>query len=339
MLYKQTMIIPHDDPRLSWHGHVSLEQTEEYTRPWRIPFAQKALFHVDLAQRASTQAGIRLAIISDTRSLSGKLLRADDNQKLDLYVNRELFGTVDLAAQDSFAFDNIPEGEKLLELWLPQRGDFALQQLEVEEGASLAPYHDERPRWITYGSSITHCREAASPSFTWPAIVARAYDFNHVNLGFGGHDHLDALIACEMRDMPADYISFGAGINICGGSSMNARTFGSSVIGFARIIREKHPTTPMAIMSPIYCKGYDESGKTNLVEMTLPDYRQAVHDAVEALKSCGDENVFYVNGLELLNHDMTLFTTDEVHPTADGYKKMGENFLQLVAPRLFGKQA
>lgn len=330
------MIIAHQQTAPFWHGHISLEQTEEYTRPWRIPFAQKALFHPDLAERASTQAGIRCVALSDTRNISGRLLAFEANQKLDLYVDGVLFGTANLAAKDSFAFNDLPAGEKLLELWLPQRGDFALQQLEIDEDASFKPYQDNRPRWVTYGSSITHCREAASPSFTWPAVVARAYDFNHVNLGFGGQDHLDALMACIIRDMPADYISFGAGINICGGSSMNARTFGSSVIGFARIIREKHPYTPMAIMSPIYCKGYDDSNNTNLVGMTLPGYRQAVHDAVEALKSYGDENVFYVDGLELLNRDMELFTADEVHPTADGYKKMGENFLRVVAPRLFG---
>lgn len=330
------MIISHHETAAFWHGHISLEQTGEYTRPWRIPFAQKALFHPDLAVRASTQAGIRLAAVSDTRSLAGRILPVENNQKLDLYVDGMLLGTADLAASETFAFDDLPAGEKLIELWLPQRGDFALKQLEIDNGASFKPYRDNRLRWVTYGSSITHCGEAASPSMTWPGVVARARNLNHVNLGFGGQDHLDILMACLIRDMPADFISFGAGINICGSSSMNARTFGSSVIGFARIIREKHPHTPMAVMSPIYCKGYDDSRKTNLVEMTLPAYRQAVHDAVEALKSCGDENVFYVDGLELLSHDMTLFTADEVHPTADGYKKMGENFLRVAAPRLFG---
>lgn len=31
------MIIAHNDPRLSWHGHVSLDKSADYTRPWRIP--------------------------------------------------------------------------------------------------------------------------------------------------------------------------------------------------------------------------------------------------------------------------------------------------------------
>jgi len=328
------MIIAHNDPRLSWHGHVSLEQTAEYTRPWRIPFEQKVLFQPDLAIRAAMQAGIRLAIQSNTRRLSGTLLPFADERKIDLYVNREFHGTCIVTDKSTFAFDDIPAVSNLLELWLPQSRDFALQQLEIDDDASIASVQDDRPKWITYGSSITHCGSAASPSFTWPAVVARASNVNLTCLGFGGQCHLDIQMGRVIRDLSADYISICAGINIYGSSSLNVRTFGPNLIGFVQLLREKHPQTPLALISPIY--SFDRETTPNATGWTLQNYRDAVAEAAQTLQDSGDKNIIYVNGLELFNENLGHLMPDQLHPDAEGYKKMGSNFLKVAAPRLFG---
>ncbi|HRJ71573.1 MAG TPA: SGNH/GDSL hydrolase family protein, partial [Terrimicrobiaceae bacterium] len=188
------MHIPHDDPRISWHGHISLERTTSFTRPWRIPWADRMLHHVGLVEKAANPAGVRLAFHSTTRHLGGKILSTENNQFLDLLVDGQPFATQNLAGTESFAFTDLPADGKLIELWLPQAGDFALRHLEIEEGSAISPYIDTRPRWITYGSSITQCRAAESPSQTWPALVARARGQNLCCLGFGGQCHLDSLI-------------------------------------------------------------------------------------------------------------------------------------------------
>jgi len=327
------MIIAHNDPRLSWHGQVSLEQTADYTRPWRIPFEQKVLFQPDLAIRAGMQAGIRLAFHSNTRQLSGTIVPFEGAQKIDLYVDGTFFGTADFADKSTFTFADIPAGEKLLELWLPQSGDFALRQLEIEDAATLSPAEDTRPKWITYGSSISHCGSAASPSFTWPGVVARARDLNLTCLGYGGQCHLDIQIGRMMRDLPADYISICAGINIYGSGSLSARTFGPNLIGFVQLLREKHPQTPLALISPIY--SFDRETNPNATGWTLQDYRNAVAEAAQTLQDFGDQNIIYVNGLDLFNEDLGHLMPDDLHPDAEGYKTMGANFLKHAAPRLF----
>ena len=328
------MIIFHEDPRLSWYGHISLEQTQDYTRPWRIPFEKRALFAAPLADRAATQAGVRLAFHSNTGQLKGIIAPHEAPQNIDLYVNGAYFGTSDFADHTTFAFQNLPAGENLLELWLPQRGDFALRELELDDNATLAPYIDERPRWIAYGSSITHCGEAASPSFTWPGVVARGRNLNLTCLGYGGQCHLDPLMACVIRDREADYISIKAGINIYGNGSLNARTFGPNLIGFVQIVREKHPTTPIALVSAIY--SFDRETTQNAVGWTLQDYRDAVREAVQTLQDSGDENIVYIDGLELYNANLGHLMPDKLHPNAEGYKALGQNFLQHGAPKLFG---
>ena len=74
-----------------------------------------------------------------------------------------------------------------LEIWLPHRATVTIVSLEVSATASIASQlKDVRPRWITHGSSITHCAEAHSPSRTWPATAARMANLNLFSLGFGG---------------------------------------------------------------------------------------------------------------------------------------------------------
>lgn len=316
------------DPRLTWPGAISFERTDTYLRPWRIPYDQRALFAPELLPVASTQSGIRLTFKSSTTRISGRILPTAENQPLDLFVDGQFVESFDMNGKTEFAFSGLPASEKLIELWLPQRGDFALEFLEIDDGASLTKHQDNRPKWVTYGSSITHCKTAASPSQTWPAIVARERNLNLTSLGFGGQCHLDIMIARLIRDLPADYISICCGINIMGGSTLNARTFGPTILGFVQLIREKHPTTPILLISPIY--SCHRESTPNAVGWTLQDYRNAVADAARVLQDQGDRNIHYLNGLELFGKDLEHLLPDQLHPNAEGYQIMGRNFLKLT---------
>lgn len=316
------------DPRLSWPGAISFERTKSYFRPWRIPFAERGLFAPEMMETAATQAGVRLTFNSSTTRIAGRILPAKENQPLDLFVDGQLFESFDLNGKTEFAFSGLSSAEKLIELWLPQRGDFALESLEIDDNATLAAHQDTRPRWVTYGSSITHCKTAASPSLTWPAIVARERNLNLTCLGYGGQCHLDIQVARMMRDMQADYISICCGINIQGSGSMNFRTFGPSIIGFVQLLREKHPDTPILLISPIYSCGRETA--PNIVGWNLQDYRQAVAKAAQILKEHGDKNIHYLDGLKLFGENLAHLLPDNLHPNAEGYQIMGKNFLELT---------
>src|SRR5690606_30452627 len=151
---------------------------------------------------------IRLAFLSDSPFFAGKALPVGEEkrQQVDLYCDGKFVGTQDIAQTGVFRFEDLPADEKLFELWLPHRSDFALREVEIADQSTLKTYEDERSKWLTYGSSITHCGEAASPSLTWPAIVARERKVNLTCLGYGGQCHLDIQMARMIRDLPADYI-------------------------------------------------------------------------------------------------------------------------------------
>jgi SsfX3, N-terminal domain/GDSL-like Lipase/Acylhydrolase family len=288
-----------DDPRLSWRGAVSLERDETSVKPWRIPFRDRLLYQEALRSRAATAAGVRVAFRTDATTIGGTVITDAESAPIDLVIGNELIATRPTAGRDSFRFDRVPEGEKVVELWLPQFGEFRLRGLELDGGASLEPAGDPRPKWVTYGSSITHCRAAASPALTWPA----------------------------------DYLSMKVGINIYGAASLSGRTFAPGIIAFVQIVRERHPTAPFVVISPIISP--PREAEPNRVGFTLAAMREEVAGAVETLRAHGDRNVYYVDGLSLFGPGLVSLLPDDLHPNAEGYQALGENFLREVAARYF----
>ena len=325
------------DRRLRWEGAVSVEHGDGWSQAWRIPHESRALFPQPLVERAEMAAGVRLTFRSDTTIVAGALEPADDLTLIDLFVDGEWLGSAPLQGTDQFRFEGIhahaPRKERLIELWLPQFGRFRVRSLELSDGASLEPHADARKRWVTYGSSITHCRTAASPSQTWPGLAARGLDVHLTCLGYGGQCHLDPMVARMMRDLPADYLSMCVGINIYGANSLSERTFRPGIVGFVQLVRERHPDTPFVVMSPIFSPPREEA--ENKVGFTLRAMREEVRAAVETLRAAGDQHVYYVDGLEVFGADLAHLLPDQLHPNAEGYKVMGRSFLERVARRFF----
>lgn len=323
----------HDDIHLSWPGAISLERTDAWTMPWRIPHQDRRLFAPALAERGSAAAGVRIAFRSDTTRIRGATIPFPEPLQVDLCCDGQFIASTTIDQDGGFGFGDLAPEEKGVELWLPQVGQFRLRHLKLDRGATIVPVQDTRPRWITYGSSITQCGAAESPTQTWPAIVARGRGLNLTCLGYGGNCHLDPLIATMIRDQPADCISLSVGINIYGGATLSARTFRWNLIGFIHIIREKHPDTPLIVMSPIFSPPREST--PNAVGLTLEIMRDEVAHAVRLLQEHGDHRIYYVNGLDVLGPTFAHLLPDGLHPNAKGYKALGRNYLEQAIARYY----
>ena len=326
------MIIANDDKRLQWNGAVSLERADGWVRPWRLPHEALDLYapgDSPLREKAECPAGIRLCLRTDADTLRLAVAPMPAAGNTDLYADGELVETLEFAAgQESLSFDGLPAGEKDLELWLSQTVPFGLGHIEVPDGSLVAQSRDARPRWVTYGSSITHCGAAASPSFTWPAVVARKMGFNLTSMGYGGQCHADPMLARLIRDTPADFVSLKLGINIYGNGSLNPRSFRPAVIGSIATVRDGHPHIPLVVCSPIWSP--PREAEKNAVGFTLAQMRLEVEAAVEAFKAHGDGAIHYVDGLRLFDESLAEHLPDDLHPSAQGYQLMGENFARVV---------
>lgn len=330
-----------------FEGAVSVEQGPGWLKPWRLPHTKRRLFPTPddgLVLRAEMASSARLRFVTNSSSVAVQFLVLGDRTEVcggncapfDLTVDGEIVSTCEVAAGGTEAsFGNLPAGEKTLELWFPPDVPMAITGMSIDHGATCAVPEDTRPKWVTYGSSLTHCVRANSTARTWPAIVARRHGLNLTSLGFGGQCCLDPMVALTIRDLPADVITLKLGIN-CIGGALSPRTFPGAVLGLVAIIREKHPTTPIGLVSPI---GYPPHETTpNVVNYTIGRMRQDIADVRERLVEAGDENLFYYDGLGVFDLDLIAeYTLDQCHPNGDGIEIMADNFDQTVMADLINR--
>ncbi len=315
-------------------GAVSVDANEQFVMPWRLPFDELDLYHESLVDHASMPAGVRLVCVSDTSRIELDVERPGAEALYDLLVDASLHQRVDVSETDgTVRFEDLPVGEHRLEVFLPLGMPARISAFRIDAGASASPWPDDQPRWITYGSSITHARQAAGPTEAWPAMVANRFGLNLTCLGYGGNCHLEPMVARMIRDLPADYISLCLGINVCCSESLNERTFRSAVIGLIAIIRERHARTPMAVVSPI--RSPPRETDPGVAGLSLQDMRREIAEAVERLRRHGDEHLHYVDGLGLFGPDFVHHMPDLLHPDAQGQHALAEQYAKTVMP-MFG---
>jgi GDSL-like Lipase/Acylhydrolase family len=314
-------LTPDDGPPV-WRGCVEWVRHGGWWQPWRLPVQGFATAHApELEARASMPAGVRAMLRTDATALTIDIATAGDEvSPLDVTVDGQLWDRRPLDAGVATVHVSLPEGTKPVEVWLPQRGTIQIGPLTLKGATTVEPLHIDAFRWITYGSSITHCAGAPGPSETWPALVARQHDWDLLCLGFGGECHLDPLVARTIAQTPADLISLCLGINIAGAASFSRRTLGAHISWFIETIREAQPVTPIVVISPIASPTREET--PNAVGLSLADVREIVTEASVALQRLGDARLHLVDGLEILGIDDAHLLPDGLHPGPAGYRLM-----------------
>ncbi|MFI2364419.1 GDSL-type esterase/lipase family protein [Promicromonospora sp. NPDC019610] len=346
-----------DDDVLTWAGAVSVEHGPGWSRAWRLPHDQIGLFPGGaLRSRAAMPAGVRLMLGTDARTLAG--IAAVQGVEVPLDVVIDGVG-LDGAGSDGVGSDGagpdgaavavpvgpdgvfraeLPPGDKRVEVWLPQFGTFRLLGLAVDDGARVWPAPGPaRPRLVTYGSSLTQCRQAASPTGTWPARVARGLGLDLTCLGFAGEAHLDLMVARVLRDLPADVVVTCLGINVYGAGTFTGRSLLPALLGFLGTVRDGHPGVPLLVISPVASPPREDvAGPAGL---TLAQVRAQVADAVNLLAAHGDPDLHLLDGRAVLGPEHAHLLEDGLHPGPEGYAQMAAVIAPVVRELLTGREA
>lgn len=251
-------------------------------------------------------------------------------------------------------FADLPDGDKLIEIWLPHNETTELIGLRAD--APIEPVAEPGlPVWLHHGSSISQGSNALSPTGIWPVIAARACGLELTNLGFGGSALLDPFTARTMRNTPADVISVKIGINLVNLDLMRLRAFGPAVDGFLDTIREGHPETPLLVVSPLLCPIHEitpgpgmfdmealANGETKFLASGNPDEIKAgklnltvIRDQLAKIverRARDDKNIHYLDGRALYGEqdNASLPLPDRLHPDAATHRLIGERFVSTI---------
>lgn len=362
-------------------GALSVEETQFGVRARRLP--QWALDQAADPQFTMVEAqpsGVRLVLSTSASQVEFDVMPVRRNFKgtpvrplgiYDIYVDGQLLTQtsasnaseilIDMATGEStfvlgepatLVLSDLPTGAKTIEVYLPHNEETHLVALRAD--AAVEPV--ELPsvkRWVHHGSSISHGSNALAPSKIWPVIAARATGLELTNLGFGGSALMDPFVARVLRDTTADFISIKVGINLANSDLMRRRALRTALHGYIDTIRDGHPTTPLLLISPIYCRIHEDTPGPGAFDMdalasgrvafkatgdpsevpagrlTLQTIREEVKSVVES-RAKQDPNLHFLDGLELYGEsDYAEYPlADELHPGAETHESMGMRFAQ-----------
>ena len=143
---------------------------------------------------------------------------------------------------------------------------------------------------------------------------------------------MDPMVAMAIRDLSADYISLKCGINIMGGGSLNIRTFAANMIGMVRIIRERHPVTPIALVTAFSSPPREST--PNSAGMTLEIMREQTREVYRRLLDMGDAHLVLCDGLAVVDAEsIAKYSVDQCHHNGDGIEEIGARWITEVMTR------
>ncbi|GAB3120530.1 GDSL-type esterase/lipase family protein [Glaciibacter psychrotolerans] len=373
-------------------GAVEIERVDGTLTPHRLPgWARRRVNDPFMVGTSAEAAGIRLAVRTAATVIEIDFdgTRMVENEQVDIQPGTwqlvEAGHVVETAQAASkgryvFSFDaptglRIPAhtpstvrfdtqatgGERDLEIWLPYTDAVRLRALRADAPVAASERPAQRPKWVHYGSSISHGYQATAPTGTWPAVAALSSDVELTSLAFAGGAMLDPFVARVIRDQPADLISIKVGINLVNSDVMRLRAFGPALQGFLDTIREGHPHTPIVLVSPIWCEPVEtvsgptieiarNGGKWTVATGTAADVaagKLSLHvirreiAAVVAERSDSDTALSYVDGLRLYGAEdaRLLPLPDNLHPSPEVQELIGRRWAALVfAERAKGGQ-
>ena len=329
-------------------GQIDIRRREGSLQPMRLPVKELPYYDAFTRWVGSCATGCRLRFSTDSTTVrltatQHLLAQANDGEKrgaYDLYVDGKFFGRGwgeggavmeadgKLSGDEALTleFTGLPAKTKTVELWLPQAATVAITGLSIDDGAALEPAAEWRKRILFHGSSITHGMEAEGATANWPAVASGLANLDHLNLGWAGSCLLSGQAARIIRDQRADAIVLKLGINVHTDGQLKERNFLDAAHAMISIIREKHPTTPLLIVSPIWSPPRESVGDGP----SLQRMRRLLADVDAARVATGDTAIRYLDGLALFGPADAALLPDDLHPNTEGYRLMGERFHRLV---------
>ena len=277
----------------------------------------------DTWQMAGIPVGVRLEITGDAwevdiayRTQTDQLgYRGDGAGRMfSAWTQQGLLAEVPAALGEGTARLPLAQGQPTI-IYLPE--GMRPTVLAVHGIGGIITPAPAQPRWVVYGDSVAEGWIASSPALAWPAIAGRDHGLDVVNLGYAGAARGEIASAEQVADLPADLITVCHGTNCWTRTPHSVGVFRETVTAFLEILRQRHPTTPLLVVSPVVRP--DAETTPNRLGATLADLRSEMERVVEQRIAAGDDRLRLVGGLSLVE---AAHLGDGIHPNDEGHRRM-----------------
>lgn len=222
---------------------------------------------------------------------------------------------------------NMEPKEREFMLYLPLYDGVTSLRIGVDASASM-----EQPSWeyptqnqpiVFYGTSILQGACASRPGMAHTNIISRRLNRECINLGFSGNAFLDSEVAHILAEVDAAVyvLDFVPNASV---DQMEER-----MEDFYRIIREKHPITPIVFVEdPVFAHAYYCKAIAGEIERK----NRMLQKQFSKLKKQGEKHIYLVKSDKMLGEDGEA-TVDGIHFTDLGMMRYAD-LLTLVIKKI-----
>jgi lysophospholipase L1-like esterase len=353
-----------EDNRLRWLNVADWEAKTGGLQPVRMPKEWRDKIPDRSAARALSAAGVALRLRTDSNRIVLRFTFIDAPEAanaspesawergrppyFDVYRDGKFLANVPAKIayyeQDLTVFENSTEPRKESEfsILLPhyyRNAEVIVGGIGVDKDAQLLPPTPRNvPVVLFHGDSITHGHGVTSPRETYVWQTCEMANCEALNLGFGGSAWTDVAVAdyiASRKDWDVLVLMLGTnsfGGNDSAGKRETLAQYRDKYDAFLNAVRAKYPTKPILCITPILTR-QDIIHQANKNGDLPQAYRDAMQQVVEQKKQ-KDHNLYFLDGLKLINDPIYLLVIDQVHPNVGGSLKMAEGIAATLKPIL-----
>jgi lysophospholipase L1-like esterase len=349
------------DERFDWLNVADWEARGGGLQPVRVPKVWRDRWPARTAWRGMSAAGVTVRFRTDSKKLLFRVTFIDSGDSpatpavawersrpsfFSLYRNAKyvagipaltIFTKQDVTIYDEHALSGEAEIKVLFPFYY-RNAELILHAIGIDAGARLlraAP--DSRPRVLFHGDSITHGHGVTSPRETYVSQVADKLGCVPLNYGFGGTAWADNIVAqtiAAREDWDVLTIMLGAN-SLAGldsaGKPETAAQYADKYDAYLATIRAAAPTKPILCITPILNR-LDLTGGNQNGEMPQA-YREGITRVVRERQKV-DSNLYFLDGLSMVDDPLYLLVTDTVHPNDLGMHRIAEGVGAALASLL-----
>lgn len=296
------------DTRLSWHTAGAMLRFKSNTKEIRIE-VQLANIWRSVHSTELLKGGFDLYIGSGNGKVFSRATMYDP-------ANMEYVTPIYQPGED--------RGMQEFTIHFPCYGTPKFLRIGLTPGAVIeppTPWKDPRPV-VVYGTSIQQGGCASRPGMCHTNQMSRMLNRPFINLGFSGSGKGEpamAEILASIED-PAMYVlDYDANAGVPG--------LRATLMNVIRIIREKHPVTPILLVSQL--PFYWELGKFEYNQDRF-ELTEIHLNAIRQQREAGDMNIHFLDGTSLYGSDPTECTVDGVHATDLGFYMISRRMAPVI---------
>ena len=350
------------EERFDWLNVADWEPQGDGLQPVRVPKAWRDRWPKRTARRGRSAGGMSARFRTDSKKVVFRVTflespDAPDNPAVGWERSRPSFFSIyrdgkyvnSVAALTHFTIQDVtvyddPQtaGTFELQLLLPfyyRNAEIVLHGIGIEPGASLSPAApDKRLRVLFHGDSITHGHGVTSPRETYVWQAAQKLGCVPLNYGFGGSAWADNAVAqtiAERTDWDALTIMIGTNSLIGADAEGKPETVAQYLAkydAYLATIRAAAPVKPILCITPILNRADLKRGPNQNGERP-ETYRSGIAEIVRRRQQ-SDPNLYFLDGLSLVDDSLYLLVTDNVHPNDAGMHRIAEGVAAALEPIL-----